>query len=244
MGGKLAHADIIDIRRLHKTYHTGALSVPVLKGVDLNIRQGEFVAIMGQSGSGKSTLMNVIGCLDSFDAGSYSFAGTDISSLTPTELSNLRSRRIGFVFQSFNLVNQISALRNVELPLIYAGRSRQMRKRLSAAMLDLMGLGDRADHLPTQLSGGQQQRVAIARALVNKPALIVADEPTGSLDSETGESIMQRLKMVNSSGTTVMLVTHEASVASHAERIINIADGQIVGSTGSSVVRDRAGTTS
>ncbi len=204
------------------------MSVPVLKGIDLVIGQGEFVAIMGQSGSGKSTLMNVIGCLDDFDEGEYRFAGADVRRLSLRQLSDLRSRKIGFVFQSFNLVNQISALRNVELPLIYAGRNRQMRKRVANAMLEMMGLGDRATHLPSQLSGGQQQRVAIARALVNRPALIVADEPTGSLDSETGDSIMHQLAKVNRTGTTILLVTHEQTVADHAHRIIRISDGVVL----------------
>jgi len=183
---------------------------------------------MGQSGSGKSTLMNIIGCLDKFDGGTYLFDGRDVSHLDGKAQARLRSRKIGFIFQSFNLIPQMNALRNVELPMIYSGRARESRHRLAKAMLGMVGLDDRVDHIPAQLSGGQQQRVAIARALVNNPSLIVADEPTGSLDTQTGELIMQQLAKVHKAGTTVLLVTHEPHIADYAQRTVIISDGLMV----------------
>lgn len=219
---------IIKLNAVHKHYQKGDMAIPVLRGIDLTIMRGEFVAIMGQSGSGKSTLMNLIGCLDTFNRGEYIFDGHDVSRMDSTALAKLRSLKIGFIFQSFNLIPQMTALRNVELPMIYSGKPREARHRLANAMLDMLGLEDRVDHLPAQLSGGQQQRVAIARALVNNPSLLVADEPTGSLDSHTGELIMQQLAKVHKTGTTVLLVTHEPHIAEYAERTVIISDGQIV----------------
>ncbi len=204
------------------------MAIPVLRGIDLTIQRGEFVAIMGQSGSGKSTLMNIIGCLDTFNSGEYRFDGHAVASMDSKALAKLRSRKIGFIFQSFNLIPQMTALRNVELPMIYSGKPRDARQRLAKAMLNMVGLEDRMDHLPAQLSGGQQQRVAIARALVNHPSLLVADEPTGSLDSQTGELVMQQLARVHQAGTTVLLVTHEAHIAEYADRTVYISDGKMV----------------
>jgi len=225
----VANSDlIISLRDVHKHYQKGDMSIPVLRGIDLDIKRGEFVAIMGQSGSGKSTLMNIIGCLDNFNGGQYIFEGRDVSHLDANQLAKLRSLKIGFIFQSFNLIPQMNALRNVELPMIYSGKPRDARHRLSKAMLEMVGLEDRIDHLPKQLSGGQQQRVAIARALVNHPSLLVADEPTGSLDSQTGELIMQQLKKVHQAGTTVLLVTHEPHIAEYAQRTVYISDGKMV----------------
>ena len=219
---------IISLRDVQKHYQKGDMRIPVLRGIDLDIKRGEFVAIMGQSGSGKSTLMNIIGCLDKFDSGDYIFDGRDVSNLDGNAQAQLRSLKIGFIFQSFNLIPQMNALRNVELPMIYSGTPRDSRQRLAKAMLSMVGLEDRIDHLPAQLSGGQQQRVAIARALVNNPSLIVADEPTGSLDSQTGELIMRQLAKVHKAGTTVLLVTHEPHIAEYAQRTVYISDGKIV----------------
>lgn len=219
---------MIALRNLEKSYQSGSVELKVLKGINLDIQRGEFVAIMGQSGSGKTTLMNIIGCIDSFDSGSYQFLDAEVDSMTQQQQARLRSHEIGFVFQSFNLINQMTALRNVELPMIYAGRPKPMRRRIARTMLELVGLADRASHLPSQLSGGQQQRVAIARALVNNPKLIVADEPTGSLDSETGQDIMNQLGDVHQAGTTILVVTHEKEVARHARRIVTLADGCVI----------------
>jgi len=218
---------IISLKGVKKHYQKGDMRIPVLRGIDLEIKRGEFVAVMGQSGSGKSTLMNIIGCLDQFDGGHYTFDNRDVSNLNSQQLAKLRSLKIGFIFQSFNLIPQMNALRNVELPMIYSGKPRDVRHRLARAMLEMVGLDDRIDHLPKQLSGGQQQRVAIARALVNHPSLLVADEPTGSLDSQTGELIMQQLKKVHEAGTTVLLVTHEPHIAQYAQRTVYISDGKM-----------------
>ncbi len=218
---------MITITDLNKCYNTGSLSLAVLQDVSLQIARGEFVAIMGPSGSGKTTLLNIIGCLDTFDAGSYQFSDTEVSGLDRNELARLRSAHLGFIYQSFNLIPGMTSLRNVELPLIYAGIERTTRKKLATEQLHRVGLANRIDHLPSQLSGGQQQRVAIARALVNNPEVIIADEPTGSLDSQTGLQIMQMFADFNESGKTIVMVTHEANIAQCATRVIRLQDGKI-----------------
>jgi len=218
---------LIEAKDLQKIYQLGSeVSVAALNGVTLSIDSGEFVAIMGQSGSGKSTMMQILGCLDIQTSGSYHLAGVDISSLDDDSLADLRSREIGFVFQQFNLLPRTSALENVLLPLVYAGRAQDKEKGLAA--LAAVELSDRAGHWPNQLSGGQQQRVAVARALVNEPGLILADEPTGALDTKAGEEIMALLASLNEAGKTVVLITHEPHIAQHTGRIITLQDGQIV----------------
>jgi len=213
---------------VHKVYDTGAVQVQALRGVNLEIYPGEFVAIMGASGSGKSTLMNIMGCLDRPTQGIYRFDGEDVSRLDRNRLAFLRNRKIGFVFQGFNLLKRQTALENVELPLIYAGVPARERRRRALEMLRLVGLEDRAHHLPNQLSGGQQQRVAIARALINHPQVILADEPTGNLDSRTSEDIMAEFQRLNQEfHQTIVMVTHEADIAAHASRIILMRDGRI-----------------
>jgi len=218
---------LIEIRDLTKTYDSGEVQVHALRGVSLDIEAGEFVAIMGSSGSGKSTLMNVLGCLDRPTSGKYRLAGEDVARLDRNRLAEIRNRVIGFVFQSFNLLSRTSALENVELPLVYAGVARRERRERAAEALTRVGLGDRLDHRPNQLSGGQQQRVAIARALVTRPQLILADEPTGNLDSKTSDEIMALFGELVGGGMTVVLVTHEADIAEYAERIIDVKDGLI-----------------
>jgi putative ABC transport system ATP-binding protein len=221
-------ATIIEIDNVHKVYDTGAMKVPALCGVSLNVLSGEFVAIMGASGSGKSTLMNVLGCLDHPTSGTYRFDGTDVSRLNRKELAHLRNRKLGFVFQGFNLLKRHTAVENVELPLLYAGLSAAERRRRALEMLDLVGLGDRAHHMPNQLSGGQQQRVAIARAMVNQPQVILADEPTGNLDSRTGEEILGEFQRINRErGQTIVMVTHDPAIAEHAFRQVTVKDGLI-----------------
>jgi ABC-type lipoprotein export system ATPase subunit len=221
---------LIELRNIYKTYHIGDLDIPVLKGVSLNVAQGELVALMGSSGSGKSTLMNILGCLDRPTSGEYWLNGQEVSGRTAEERALLRNRTVGFVFQSFNLLPRTSALENVMMPLSYTRDNlsdRQARRR-SAEMLERVGLGDRLDHLPSQLSGGQQQRVAIARSLINRPAILFADEPTGNLDSHTSEEVLQMFEQLNAQdGITIVLVTHDAAVARHARRIIRIHDGVI-----------------
>ncbi len=220
---------VIRIEGLHKSYETSAGLFPALKDVSLGIAAGEFVAIMGPSGSGKSTFMNLLGCLDKPSAGRYVLDGRDVAGLNKDELALLRNRTIGFVFQGFNLLPRMTLLDNVALPLIYGGVEREERQRRARDMLARVGLEDKANSMPNKISGGQQQRVAIARALVNRPRLILADEPTGNLDSHTGEEIMALFEALNREGITIMLVTHEADIARHAKRQVRFHDGRIVG---------------
>ncbi len=218
---------LIAMRDLRKTYQVGTVEVPAVRGVDLEIRRGEYVAIMGPSGSGKSTLMNLVGCLDTPTAGTYVLNGTEVSTLTDDQLAHIRNREIGFVFQTFNLLPRATAFQNVELPLVYAGRPLAERRRRAAEALAAVGLSDRAEHRPNELSGGQRQRVAIARALVNNPALILADEPTGNLDSVTSLEIMGLMDDLYRRGNTIIIVTHEPDIAAHTHRIIRLHDGRV-----------------
>ncbi len=219
--------NVIEIRGIIRNFQLGQETVHVLKGIDLDIERGEYLAIMGPSGSGKSTLMNLLGCLDTPTAGSYNLNGNDVSMMTDNELAEIRNREIGFVFQTFNLLPRTTALDNVALPMIYAGTSKKDRITRAEEVLTDVGLADRMDHKPNQLSGGQRQRVAVGRALVNKPSIILADEPTGNLDSKTSLEIMQLFDEIHASGNTVILVTHEEEVATHAHRVIRLRDGMI-----------------
>jgi putative ABC transport system ATP-binding protein len=222
-------APLVDVRNAWKSYHLGSIEVPAVRGVSLCLEQGDFVAVTGASGSGKSTFLNLIGCLDQIDAGSYSFEGRSTEKLSRKELATLRNKRIGFIFQTFNLLPRSTIVYNVALPLAYQGVRRRDRNRRAAEMLERIGLGDRLKHHPNQLSGGQQQRVAIARALVTQPAIVLADEPTGNLDSKTGIEIMELLRQLNcNEGMTILLVTHEADVARYAHHEIVFRDGQIL----------------
>jgi putative ABC transport system ATP-binding protein len=221
-------AAMISLENITKTYHLESIDVPVLKRINLSIEQGEYVAIMGASGSGKSTLMNIIGCLDRPSSGQYFLAGQDLTTLNDDELADIRNQYIGFVFQQFNLLPKLTSLSNVMLPMIYADVDKSQRIEQATAALVQVGLSDRLQNRPNQLSGGQQQRVAIARALVNHPALVLADEPTGALDSTTSEEIMNLLTELNQQGTTIAIVTHDANVAARTKRTIRMVDGVIV----------------
>ena len=219
---------VIDIQGITKTYVNGKLSVPVLHGIDLQVNKGEFVSIMGPSGSGKSTFMNILGCLDRPTTGSYRLNGDEVATLSDDELAFVRNKQIGFVFQSFNLLTKLTALENVALPMIYAGMDKKSRNERAAALLSSVGLGDRMDHLPSELSCGQRQRVAIARALANNPAIIMADEPTGNLDSKSTIDVMNIFRGLYDEGRTIILVTHEPEIATYASRNVVLRDGLIV----------------
>ncbi|MEJ8842645.1 ABC transporter ATP-binding protein [Lacibacter sp. H375] len=218
---------VIHLEQLRKSYYLGKQELPVLKGIDLDINKNEFVALMGPSGSGKSTLMNILGCLDTLTDGKYVLNGNDVSKMNDNELAEIRNQEIGFVFQQFNLLPRLSALENVALPLIYAGVSKKERTERALEMLEKVSLADRSHHKPNELSGGQIQRVAIARALVNRPSIILADEPTGNLDSKTSVEIMGLITDIHKLGNTVVLVTHEEDIASYAKRVVRLRDGLI-----------------
>ena len=218
---------IIEITNIIRDFKLGQETVKVLKGIDLNIEKGEYVAIMGPSGSGKSTLMNLLGCLDTPTAGSYKLNVKDVSDMTDDELAEIRNTEIGFVFQTFNLLPRTTALDNVALPMIYAGKNKKERLERASEVLTNVGLADTMDHKPNQLSGGQRQRVAVGRALVNKPSIILADEPTGNLDSKTSKEIMDLFDEIHQAGNTVIMVTHEEDIAAHAKRVIRLRDGVI-----------------
>ncbi len=220
-------SNVIEIRNMIRDFQLGQETVHVLKGIDLDIEKGDYVALMGPSGSGKSTLMNLLGCLDTPTSGSYLLNGQDVSQLSDDQLADIRNKEIGFVFQTFNLLPRTTALDNVALPMVYAGASKSQRKERAEEVLTDVGLADRMDHRPNQLSGGQRQRVAVGRALVNKPTIILADEPTGNLDSKTGVEIMALFDEIHANGNTVIVVTHEEEVAAHAHRIIRLRDGMI-----------------
>jgi len=219
---------MIELSNITKTYRMGEVDITVLSGISLKVRSGELIAIMGPSGSGKSTLMNIIGCLDRPTSGAYHFESREISTLSDDELAAVRNSKIGFVFQTFNLLPRFSALKNVEVPLIYSGVPARLRRERAVPVLEQVGLSDRMHHKPTELSGGQQQRVAIARALVNNPPLLLADEPTGNLDSRSGSEVLDILTGLNRQGVTIMIVTHDKDVAARCKRIINLKDGQII----------------
>lgn len=219
---------LIEVKNLEKTYKNGTLEFQALKGIDLSIDKGEFVAIMGTSGSGKSTFMNILGCLDKPSVGEYILDCTPVQDMSEDELSHIRNKKIGFVFQSFNLIPRTSALRNVELPLLYARKSPKERKAKATELLTKVGLGDKLENHPNEVSGGQRQRIAIARALANDPPIIFADEPTGNLDSRSGEEVMDIFKNLHKDGVTIVLVTHEREIAEHAHRVVTFKDGEII----------------
>ncbi len=219
---------MIKIEDMYKIYKMGSTNVYALNGIDICIEPKEFVAIVGQSGSGKSTLMNMIGCLDKPTSGEYYLDGNRVTKMKENELADIRNNKVGFIFQSFNLLSKLSALENVELPLVYKGIGRKERYKMAHKALERVGLGDRVNHKPTELSGGQQQRVAIARALSSRPPMILADEPTGALDSKSGQEIMKMIKELNDEGKTIVLITHEHHIANQAKRIIQLQDGKVV----------------
>ena len=219
---------LLELEHIYKEYHQDQLAVPALTDVSLSLDRGEYLAIMGPSGSGKSTLMNIIGCLDRPTGGSYRLDGVDVLSLSDNELSEIRCHKIGFVFQSFQLLNTETALQNVMLPLSFAGVRRSERRQIAVRALERVGLGDRLDFLPTQLSGGQKQRVAIARALVNDPQIVLADEPTGALDQKSGAAVLDLFEQLNAEGVTIIVITHDANVGSRARKILHIVDGEIL----------------
>ncbi len=219
---------MIDLKDIYKIYSDGDSEIRALDGISLNIKEGEFVAIVGQSGSGKSTCMNIIGCLDVPTSGSYHLNGIDVSTMKDDELAVIRNQALGFIFQQYNLIPKLTLLENVELPLVYRGYPPQKRRELALLALSRVGLEDRAKKFPSQLSGGQQQRVSIARALAGNPKVILADEPTGALDSKTGKDVLDFLKKLNSDGTTVVMITHDNEIASQAKRIVRISDGKII----------------
>lgn len=223
---------ILELNNIYKTYLQGKLEVPVLKDISLSVEVGEYVAIMGPSGSGKTTLMNIIGCLDKPSEGDFFLSGHDIGRMNDSQLSDIRLNYIGFVFQSFNLMPKQTALDNVALPLLYAGVSVKKRREMAKAALERVGLGDRVDFKPNQLSGGQCQRVAIARAMVNNPQILLADEPTGALDTASGEQVMELFNSLNEDGTTIVMITHDHEVAGHARRVLHIRDGRFDGMQG------------
>ena len=220
-------SDLVRLDNLWKVYHVGTTSVPALRDVTMSIREGEYVAIMGPSGSGKSTMLNVLGCLDRPTSGQYWIGDQDVSALSDNQLSAVRNLRIGFVFQSFNLIQQLTILHNIEVPLFYQGTPRRQRHPRSRLLAEMVGLGDRIHHRPRELSGGQQQRVAIARALANDPLILLADEPTGNLDTATSSEILTLFDELHERGRTIIMVTHEDHVAAHAERVVRLRDGQI-----------------
>jgi len=237
---------VIEARGITKVYRMGPTEVRALDGVDLTVAPGEYLSIMGPSGSGKSTLMNILGCLDSPSSGSYRLDGVEVSCLSDAELARVRNRKIGFVFQTFNLLPRYTARVNVELPLLYAGVGRTQRKERAIRTLEQVGLGDRLDHRPSELSGGQRQRVAVARALVNDPAILLADEPTGNLDTRVGAEILRMFDELHGQGRTIVLVTHDPGVAAHAGRIVRVVDGVVVedapaGGSGTAIQDDPAG---
>ncbi|TFC71414.1 ABC transporter ATP-binding protein [Cryobacterium sp. TMS1-20-1] len=221
-------APVIELRNAGKTYRSGSIEFEALTGIDLDIHEGEYVAIMGPSGSGKSTIMNILGCLDTLSRGEYRLGGTDVNDLDEVELAEIRNRQIGFVFQGFNLLSSLTAWRNVELPLIYGGVPRHERKARAEQALDRVGLGDRFENRPGELSGGQQQRVAVARALVGEPTMILADEPTGNLDSVSTQDVLALFDELHARGRTIVLITHELEVARRAARIVWVRDGEIL----------------
>ena len=223
---------VLDVRNLSKVYGSGDTAVHALRGVDLTVARGQYVAVIGQSGSGKSTLLNMLGCLDGPTSGQYLLEGLDVAELDDRQLSVLRNRQIGFVFQAFNLIPRTTALANVELPLVYAGLGRRARRERAHAALAAVGLGARSGHLPNELSGGQQQRVAVARALVTSPALVLADEPTGNLDSASTADVLDLLDRLHAAGRTIVLITHDAEVAERAQRIVVVTDGRVNESAG------------
>ena len=231
---------MLELRNIYKTYLQGKLEVPVLGGISLSVEEGEYVAIMGPSGSGKTTLMNIIGCLDNPTSGEYYLGDENIAQLSEKRMSDVRLHSIGFVFQSFYLLSRQSALDNVALPLLYAGVRRRERQEIARRALERVGLGDRTEFKPTQLSGGQCQRVAIARAIVNNPKIILADEPTGALDTKSGAQIMEIFQSLNDEGVTIVMITHEPEIAAHAKRVLHIRDGLLLGGAGQPLPREQA----